>query len=368
MDAVYKIITEFVAALNSIKLYPPNHPQALSRLDLFFESVSRLLEQEQDLTFFILDDDIIARDKPLPNPGLAGESFYKILNENGIERLTLLQGLPREQLYRFISDLAAGGKTSIPAASHIKLGKVIFDDGEAEKSKAADDRTAEMSSFKYRAAAELKKMYRDIQGLKMPDSDRAKKIVTDFIKIYDKSISPLKIIEPLKSDDEYTYVHITNVALLTICFADFLGFSGKHLEEIGITALLHDVGKMFIPDEILNKPGPLTVRERAVMETHTLLGAQYIGRQDNIPRLTMITALEHHIKFNGAGYPLIRKNWQPNIASQMVSIADVYDALRSKRPYHEAVGYDQIKTILREGRGTDFNPTLVENFLTMIER
>jgi len=104
------------------------------------------------------------------------------------------------------------------------------------------------------------------------------------------------------------------------------------------------------------------------METHTLLGAQYIGRQDNIPRLTMITALEHHIKFNGAGYPLIRKNWQPNIASQMVSIADVYDALRSKRPYHEAVGYDQIKTILREGRGTDFNPTLVENFLTMIER
>ncbi|MDW7739260.1 MAG: hypothetical protein SCJ97_04290 [Bacillota bacterium] len=104
------------------------------------------------------------------------------------------------------------------------------------------------------------------------------------------------------------------------------------------------------------------------METHTLKGAQYISYQQNIPKLTMIAALEHHIKYDGSGYPLIKPNWQPNIASQMVCIADVYDAMRSKRPYQEAMKYDKIKAILQTGRGTTYNPRLVENFLAMIER
>jgi len=364
---IISIISELVGAVTNMRLYSHKHPQVLYRIDCLFEVISSVLGKVPDLTLFILDDDIIAFDKPVPDTGLVGESFIKILSNKGIERITLLKNLPRLELYKFIIELAASDKKSIEATSHIKLGKVIIE-GTLEQNIEPPDETAELIAFKYKAVEELKKIYLEVQGNTIPNTDKAKQIVRDFIKMYDKSISPLNILDPVKYDDEYTYVHITNVALLTICFADYLGFSGKNLEDIGIAALLHDVGKMFIPDGILSKPGPLTVQERAEMEKHTLKGAQYIGKQENIPRLTMVSALEHHIKYDGSGYPLISKNWRPNIVSQIISVTDVYDALRSNRPYNEAMQHDQTVAILKTGSGSDFNPVLIENFLNMIEQ
>lgn len=366
-NEIIKLINEFVIAVNNIRLYPHNHPQVLAAIDHFHESTLQFFDRKPELTLYVLNDDIIVFDKPLPNAGLAGELFIKILKEKGIERITFLEGLPKLQLYRFFADLASGYKHIISSDDHIKLGRVIFN-GTDENGEDAGERTADFLSFNKMAADELKRIYREIQDNRKPDAGMAKEIVNDFIKIYNNSINPLKILAPIKSNDEYTYVHITNVALLTICFADYLGFSGKNLEDIGVAALLHDVGKMFIPDTILNKPGPLTAHERALMETHTLKGAQYISYQKNVPKLTMIAALEHHIKYDGSGYPLIKPNWQPNIAIQMISIADVYDAMRSKRPYQEAMKYDKVITILKTGRGSIYNPRLIEKFLAMIER
>jgi len=366
-NEIIKLINEFVVAVTNIRLYPHNHSQVLAAIDNFHGSTLQFFDRRPELTLYILNDDIIVLDKPLPNAGLAGELFIKILKEKGIERITFLEGLSKVQLNRFLADLASGYKHVISSDDHIKLGRVVFN-GLDEKGEDPGERSADFLSFNKMASDELKKIYREIQDNRKPDAGRAKEIVNDFIKIYNNSINPLKILAPIKSNDEYTYVHITNVALLTICFADYLGFSGKNLEDIGIAALLHDVGKMFIPVTILNKPGPLTAHERAVMETHTLKGAQYISYQKNVPKLTMIAALEHHIKYDGSGYPLIKPNWQPNIAIQMISIADVYDAMRSKRPYQEAMKYDKVIKILQTGRGSTYNPRLIEKFLAMIER
>lgn len=365
-NEITSIIIEFTAAATNMKIYPQNHPQVTTLVDRLHNSLQFFFERIPELTLFIVNDNIIAFDRIVPNTGLAGESFKKILAGSGLERVTFLAGLSKLELSQFINNLVATDKTGAAATNHIRIGKVVFDET-AEADNREHSRSSELLTFNDTAAAELKKIYLDVQDNKLPDPTKAKKIVTEFIKIYDKSISPLKILAPIKSVDEYTYVHITNVALLTICFADYLGFSGKNLEDIGIAALLHDVGKMFIPDKILKKPGPLDANERAIMETHTLKGAQYIGYQKNIPKLTIIAALEHHIKYDGSGYPKIKKNWRPNIASQIVSIADVYDAMRSKRPYQEAMKYEKILAILKEGRGSSFNPVLVENFLNMIE-
>ena len=178
-----------------------------------------------------------------------------------------------------------------------------------------------------------------------------KALLASFINNFTRTINPLNLLASLKSEDEYTYVHATNVALLTMCLAEYLGFSGKPLENIGIAALLHDVGKMVIPDEILNKAGALDTDERSVMETHPLRGVQYLATQNDIPSLAMIAVMEHHLKFDGSGYPHIRDGWRPNIVSQMVSVADVFDALRSKRPYRDPVSQDKILDILRKESG-----------------
>jgi HD-GYP domain-containing protein (c-di-GMP phosphodiesterase class II) len=371
---VVKIIAEFVAAVTNLSLYPPTHPQVAPLVDRLYDSLTRVFEEVPELTLFIVDDDIVAHGKPLPNAGPAGKSFVKLLKKKGIERITLLTGLPKSQLAQFLGDLAAGDVKSIAARSCIKLGKVAFEglsvrqSDSAEKSRTPADEVAEFLSFREREITELKTLYHGIRVNKRLDIGEVKNLVAEFIDKFKKEMNPLSLLASLKSSDEYTYVHATNVALLTMSLAEFLGFSGSTLEDIGVAALLHDVGKMVIPDEILNKTGALNTDERAVMETHTIRGGQYLVHQKNVSKLTLLAALEHHIKFDGTGYPSITKNWRPNIVSQMISVADVFDALRSRRPYREPLSQEKITAILHKDSGSAFNPALVENFLVMIEQ
>ena len=137
---------------------------------------------------------------------------------------------------------------------------------------------------------------------------------------------------------------------------------------MGVASLLHDVGKIFIPEEILNKPGKLSQEERAIVETHTVKGARYLLGLEGIPKLAFISALEHHLKYDGSGYPSIKGGWTPNIASQIICVADVFDAMRSKRSYQEAMPLTRIEEVLRNGSGTSFNPQLVDHFLKLVKQ
>jgi HD-GYP domain-containing protein (c-di-GMP phosphodiesterase class II) len=167
---------------------------------------------------------------------------------------------------------------------------------------------------------------------------------------------------------EYTFTHVTNVCILTMSQAENLGFRGEQLHSIGVASLLHDVGKIFISDEILSKPGALTPEERRSIETHTVKGARYLMGIDGIPKLAVLAALEHHQKYDGRGYPSIKGGWTPNITSQMISIADVFDAMRSKRSYQDSIPQAKIESVLIKESGTAFNPVLVDRFLKMIKR
>jgi HD-GYP domain-containing protein (c-di-GMP phosphodiesterase class II) len=193
-------------------------------------------------------------------------------------------------------------------------------------------------------------------------------MVKAFIGGFARGLNPLGLLASLKSSDEYTFTHVVNVCILTMSQAESLGIAGQHLYNIGISSVMHDVGKLFIPEEILNKPGALTVQERQVIESHTVLGAQYLLRMKDIPHLAVLGALEHHLKYDGSGYPKLSAAWKPNIASQMIAVADVFDALRSRRSYSEPMSMKVAVKILTEEKGTTFHPILVDNFLKLITR
>jgi HD-GYP domain-containing protein (c-di-GMP phosphodiesterase class II) len=360
-QSIIKIIAEMVSAVTNIHLYPPTHPQVAPLVDHLFDSVSLALETTPELAIIIVDDDIVLHGKPLTDAGHVGKSFVNLLKKKGIEHLTLLEGLSREQLFEFLGDLASIDVKTIPDRACIKTGKITFD-------QVTDARIGDFLAFREMMLSDMQALYYGIRSGKRLDVNDVQSIVSSFINNFTRTINPLNLLASLKSEDEYTYVHATNVALLTMSLAEYLGFSGKPLENIGIAALLHDVGKMVIPDEILNKAGALDTDERSVMETHPLRGVQYLATQNDIPSLAMIAVMEHHLKYDGSGYPHIRDGWRPNIVSQMVSVADVFDALRSKRPYRDPVSQDKILDILRKESGKALNPELVENFIAMIDR
>jgi HD-GYP domain-containing protein (c-di-GMP phosphodiesterase class II) len=194
-------------------------------------------------------------------------------------------------------------------------------------------------------------------------------IVVNFILTFRREASILKLISPVRTYSEYTYTHATNVAVLTMFQAETLGVSDALLRDIGIAALLHDVGKLFISNEILEKKGPLDQKEWEEVRSHPLCGAKYLAKMDGVPRLSAIVAMEHHLRFDGKGYPEQKLNGKKqHFCSQTVAIADYFDALRSRRPYRRELNIEEVLTLMKKESPGTFNEHLLNNFIRSILR
>jgi putative nucleotidyltransferase with HDIG domain len=184
-----------------------------------------------------------------------------------------------------------------------------------------------------------------------------------MISAFKRQASLLQLISPVKSYSEYTYTHAINVSVLALFQAESLGVKGQLLHDIGIAALLHDVGKIFVSKEVLEKQGSLEEREWEEMRRHTVYGARYLSKIDALPHIAPIVALEHHMRYDGEGYPRMktRENHQ-HLCSQMVALSDFFDALRSKRPYKKDWQIKEIISLMKANEGKEFNAFLVDNF------
>lgn len=170
----------------------------------------------------------------------------------------------------------------------------------------------------------------------------------------------------LKAHDEYTYVHAINVGLIASALAQATGLSGDTLHQITEAALLHDVGKKLTPLRLLGKPGKLSDAERAVMQQHPSSGAAMLAGVRGVNDLAVVAAYEHHMRIDGKGYPHTRGDRTPSLCSQLIQIADVFDALRSDRPYRAGLSNQQCLEVLEEDSGTAFDRDLFEVFRTRV--
>jgi putative nucleotidyltransferase with HDIG domain len=170
----------------------------------------------------------------------------------------------------------------------------------------------------------------------------------------------------LQAHDDYTITHSLNVCVIVVAQAVHLGFSEAQVQEIGLGALLHDVGKETIPMEILQKPGRLDAREFERVAEHPVAGAKILRKIDCGSDLPMIISFEHHVKFDRSGYPVNRFGGTLQPASYMTQIADVYDALRTYRPYRKSLDRGTTLAIMKEGRGKEFEPRLFDRFLELL--
>jgi putative nucleotidyltransferase with HDIG domain len=171
------------------------------------------------------------------------------------------------------------------------------------------------------------------------------------------------IVGAIDAKDPTIVGHSSRVAALSRNFAKKLGMSVEEAEELYLGGLLHDVGKIGIPDAILNKPGKLSDEEMEIMRRHPRIGAELMGRI-KLPEMIIRSISEHHERLDGRGYPHGLSADSISRAGRILKIADVYDALLSKRHYKDAMDREEVLEILRKGMGTDFDAELMEIFLT----
>ena len=191
-------------------------------------------------------------------------------------------------------------------------------------------------------------------------------IVSDFVDAFRQEGRALLVLAALRETDAYSFTHSTNVCILNLAQAMALGIEGQLLNDIGVAGMLHDIGKLFIPEDILTKTDKLTHQEFTLMQTHPVRGARYLMESPGVPRLAIINAFEHHLKYDLTGYPKVPSTWKQNICSHMTTISDFYDALRTRRSYREALEQEVIRGYMLDIVGSHLHPGLTHNFLRII--
>jgi len=203
----------------------------------------------------------------------------------------------------------------------------------------------------------------DVKLGKQLDMQQAENIVDKMTESVLNNSAALVSLAKIKSKDEYTYLHCIAVAALCISFGEHLGLDDKKIKAIGVGGLLHDIGKVRIPTEILNKPGPLSEEEFEIMKEHVKHGDCILRQTSNIDEDSICVTVHHHERLDGTGYPEGLKGEEISPFGQMAAIVDIYDALTSERCYKNPMAPTDALRKLFEWSNSYLNRELVERFI-----
>ncbi|MEW6600553.1 MAG: HD-GYP domain-containing protein [Nitrospirota bacterium] len=212
----------------------------------------------------------------------------------------------------------------------------------------------------------VQKAMRDIKAGNQIEKHAVVHTVDDILVSICRNKNALAGFRMLKNADEYLYNHSINVCTLMVSFGKFLGFDSQLLREIGIGALLHDIGTMRIPQSILSKKSALTDEEYSEVKKHVQYGRKILEETEGIAETSIITAYHHHERLDGSGYPNGLKGDKISYAGQAISIVDVYDALTTKKCYRHKIPPTRALEMIYEWSGTQFSRELVQKFIRCI--
>ncbi|KHF41137.1 HD-GYP domain-containing protein [Halalkalibacter okhensis] len=187
-------------------------------------------------------------------------------------------------------------------------------------------------------------------------------IVSSILADIKNNDKTLTLLSDMFVYDSYIFTHSLNVTIYTLALAVELGFNDKQLMEIGMGALLHDIGKMTIPVEILNKPGRLTDEEFKIIQGHSMAGFEILRKAPNISLLSAHCALQHHERLDGTGYPRGLRSEDIHDYAKLIAIADVFDAVTSNRVYRKPMLPHEALELLYSGVGNQFDQELIQAF------
>lgn len=170
----------------------------------------------------------------------------------------------------------------------------------------------------------------------------------------------------LKVYDDYTFFHSVNVAIISVAIGLGLGLKKEELSQLALAGILHDIGKQKIPYSILHKEASLTPEEFKELQRHPAYGYRIMRDYDHIPAQVYLSILQHHERFNGEGYPHGKQGLDISLFARIIGVADVYDAVISKRPYHDPVLPSDAVEYIMGGSGTLFDPEIVKIFLRKV--
>ncbi len=358
IEDITKLISCFVSGMSDYRLYPDNHQSVTNHAAEAIEII-KTLNIEHFFTITVNNDNSMLINGvrvSLSTPDL--KKFYIRLRHKGIVTIIISKGLRVDELERFFGDLASSGNFFHPYG-HIAVKK-------GDKPPLSEITYSEQPLKD--DIFQVKQIYRDISIYGSINMTSVDAVIGNIIANVRQGRNILDSLIPLNGDAEDLYIHSFNVSTLSIAQCEYLGFGNALLYDIGFSALLHDVGKMLFPRELLDRQYALMETDWRLMKKHPEYGAALLSSLKKVPEIAIVVAYEHHMKYDGTGYPEIRRTGRKqHVFSQIVSISDFYCTLSAELPHRKHLNKSSIIGILLEKAGTEFNPLFISNFIRLTD-
>ena len=375
MNKVEDAIIDLISCLQISRIYPDWHPQFKKALEKAFAGLGKALAEKEEIIVGLVGEEIAYENEIFFELSRRSKSMIHYLQQRGVERIIFRRGLQENELSGFICLLAeykdkdtAGleidKEISARQIKHISASRIKGGEGNLPEkiSRAVDYFELYDES--------LKKFTRSIENvLNAEELDHLslQLSVQDLMDNLLGKYQELLNFSAVQRYDAKTFAHIMNVSILSMYFAAKSGFSNEAVREIGTAALFHDIGKIYISRKIIRKPGKLTDQEFDRIKNHVVLGAELMLEYvDVLGMLPVVVAYEHHQKFDGSGYPKSVFPCKMHVASLIVSICDVYDALSARRSYKADYPPQTIYEIMIRDRAKAFDPQLIDKFFSLM--
>jgi putative nucleotidyltransferase with HDIG domain len=364
------LLRRTASGVRNAQLYAPDHPLVARNMAGLVAVLTALHQQQPSIAVGIVGNDLVVADTPMHKLSATMAELIRKLKDNKVERIAFERGVTQEELVQLTQNLSRlGGKAAIDpekhlSSAHIRVGRLKSEDDKKQDGIASDIAAIRQMYSSAVASAEVAWESAEVEGV--PDAPAALQTVEGLAEAVTQNRTALMALTAMRNYDNYTFTHMVNVSILAMAQARALGIDGRLLREFGMSALMHDIGKVRTPKEILNKPDKLTDDEFVIMRRHVVDGAEILRRTPEMPILAPIVAFEHHLRLDGSGYPFTVKRDSLNLGSMLCAIADVYDAMRSQRTYQQAHPTDRILAVMKRNEGAQLDQNLVRRFVQLL--
>jgi HD-GYP domain-containing protein (c-di-GMP phosphodiesterase class II) len=371
------IINQLSVILRTAKIHDPSNVAVSTAIERFLLLIAELTDAGQSVTleligeFFYVDSARVRYSlEHLLNFDFLVREFKRMEIGKAVFRNTIKAEDVRVFLNAFIAASFSDNPYEIMSDKMAGAEGIEIDVLKKIKEDETEDRRRIIKKIYYNAVSFSKGVMTKIKSGEKVSIKKAKRIVESMVDQILEEENLLLGMTVIKDYDEYTYHHSVNVSILSIALGQRLGLNKKILTELGLVALFHDIGKIEIPNEVLNKSTNFTDDEWTLMKKHPWWGLKAILRLkgfDNISIRSGIVAFEHHLNYDLSGYPKVRKYPELDFYSKIVSVVDQYDAMTSARVYSRIpLAPDKALSIMLERAGTQLDPLLCKFFVNMV--
>src|SRR6476661_4364589 len=362
-----ELLRRFASGVRAAQLYAADHPLIGRNVEGLLAVLKSLHGLQASIAVGIVGTQLVVSDTPMTKASQGMVELIKRLKDHKIERIAFERGITADETSAFMYAVAGLGKGEASDAAwafpHIRVGRITAED---HRSDGIGSDMAAIRQLYAKAVAVAQDIWESAATEGQPNLPAALQAVEGLAVAVTQNRTALVALTAMRNYDNYTFTHMVNVSILTMGQARALGIEGRLLREFGLSALMHDIGKVRTPKEILNKPDKLTDDEFTIMRRHTVDGAEILRRTPEMPILAPVVAFEHHLRQDGTGYPASAKRDGLNLGTMLCGISDVYDAMRSQRAYQQAHPTDRILAVLQRNDGTQFDQNLVRRFVQLL--